>query len=347
MSTQPEKAPVNPDVKEDIEEVDEQKKVLDAINEKAKDNLPLKLKLLALFHYSQIESEQTEQMEKEIDGVSLTYKKKALPLINKINDVVTGKKLEEEDIKEYNQFFDSGADEKKQEALESTQPIEGYWLKVFKGSLILKEEVKAHDEEALKALQKIEVVISEDPAKPNDFTLKFTFGPNECFENDVVIKEFTMKDERDCLKTECTEIKWKEGKNPTKKIVKKKQKNKKSGQSRTVAKEVDQESFFTFFRNMEAKEDEPQDDDDEEPEEELDHIDRHTDIGHTILEEILPYSSEYYLGVRKESQFGDFGQFGAPGGDDDDDDEDDDDKKKSTKGKAAVGGDPKQECKQQ
>lgn len=131
------------------------------------------------------------------------------------------------------------------------------------------EEVKAHDEEALKTLKRIEAVVSENPEKQHNFTLKFTFGPNDYFENDVIIKEFDMKDEREANKTECTEIKWKEGKNVTKKTVKKKQKNKKSGQSRTISKEVDQDSFFTFFRNMESKDHDEDDDEDEEPEQEV------------------------------------------------------------------------------
>jgi len=273
-------------------EEDTTKKTLDAINEKFKDNLALRSKLLALHHYSQIESKHTEKMEKEMDELSLKYKKLTIPLISKINDVVGGKKLEEDDLKNHKDYLEASEVEKKGDYLsKDLKPVEHYWFKVFKGNFILKEEVKAHDEEALKSLKSIEAVVSENPEKPNNFSLKFTFGPNDYFENDVVIKEFDMKDERDAHKTECTEIKWKEGKNVTKKTVKKKQKNKKTGQSRTVAKEVDQESFFTFFRNMENKEEE-NDDDEEEPDQELDHIDRHTDIGYTILEEILPYSSE-------------------------------------------------------
>lgn len=112
-------------------------------------------------------------------------------------------------------------------------------------------------------MRRIEYFPSEDKEHPHNFTLKFHFAPNDFFENDVVIKEFQMEDEREAKKTECTELKWKEGKNVTKKTVKKKQKNKKTGQSRTVNKEVDQDSFFTFFRNMENKEHECDDEDDD------------------------------------------------------------------------------------
>ena len=42
-------------------------------------------------------------------------------------------------------------------------------------------------------------------------------------------------------------IEWLEGKDPTKKKIKKKQKHKKTGETRTVVKTVDSESFFTIF----------------------------------------------------------------------------------------------------
>mgnify|MGYP003933317589 CR=1 FL=1 len=131
------------------------------------------------------------------------------------------------------------------------------------------EEIHPHDEEPLKALRRVEYIPSENPDKPHDFTLKFEFAPNDFFENDVVIKEFQMIDEREAEKTECTPIKWKEGKDVTKKEVKKNQKNKKTGQTRTTTKLVDRESFFTFFRNMEQKDEDEMDDDDDDDEEEV------------------------------------------------------------------------------
>mmetsp|Transcript_62917 Transcript_62917/g.73208 ORF Transcript_62917/g.73208 Transcript_62917/m.73208 type:complete len:358 (+) Transcript_62917:37-1110(+) len=345
--------------KPEEEEEDDEKKTLKAINEKYKDNLTIKLKLLALFNYSKIESENSEKMEKEINVVTQKYKKLSLPLINKVNDIVNGKKLESEDLHNHEQYLGMGEAEKKDEIItKEPKVIQDYWLKVLKGNFALKEEIKEYDEAPLKALRRIEYFPSEDTEKPHDFTLKFHFAPNDYFENDVLIKEFQMEDEREAKKTECTEVKWKEGKNVTKKTKKKKQKNKKTGQSRTVVKETDQESFFTFFRNMENKEHNCEDHDEDEHDdeaEEMDHIDRHVDIAQTLIEEILPYSSEYYLGVRKEADFGFLkdqlmGGMGAGGDDDDDDDDDDAGKKKGKKGKKGGAGGAagdKQECKQQ
>lgn len=60
-----------------------------------------------------------------------------------------------------------------------------------------------------------------------------------------------MKDDYP-FKTEGTVINWKEGKDLTKKEVKKKQKNKKSGQSRVINKIVDADSFFNLFKSSEV-----------------------------------------------------------------------------------------------
>ena len=73
-----------------------------------------------------------------------------------------------------------------------------------------------------------------------------------------------MIDEHQPAKAEATEIQWKEGKNITRKTVEKKQKNKKTGKTRTITKEVDSESFFNFFKSVTPKDDPEGDDDDED-----------------------------------------------------------------------------------
>ena len=62
-----------------------------------------------------------------------------------------------------------------------------------------------------------------------------------------------MKDDYP-YKTVGTVINWNEGKDLTKKEVKKKQKNKKTGQNRVVSKIVDADSFFNLFRTIEMPE---------------------------------------------------------------------------------------------
>lgn len=59
-----------------------------------------------------------------------------------------------------------------------------------------------------------------------------------------------LEDGQDPEKCDATEIKWKEGKDITKKTITKKQKNKKTGKQRTVEKIVDADSFFNFFKSV-------------------------------------------------------------------------------------------------
>jgi len=100
----------------------------------------------------------------------------------------------------------------------------------------------------------------------DDFVIKFTFAPNDYFENESLSVKFFMAGDNEPLKTEGTEIQWKEGKNITKKTVEKKQKNKKTGKTRTITKEVDSESFFNFFKSVTPKAEEGDDNEDEDEE---------------------------------------------------------------------------------
>jgi len=55
-----------------------------------------------------------------------------------------------------------------------------------------------------------------------NFSLEFYFAPNEFFENDLLKASFKMLTENDVDKIVGTEIKWKEGKDLTKKTITKK-----------------------------------------------------------------------------------------------------------------------------
>ena len=102
-----------------------------------------------------------------------------------------------------------------------------------------------------------------------------------------------MKGDEDCDKTEGCKINWKEGKNITVKTVKKTQKNKKSGQKRVISKEVDEDSFFNFFKDVSAPEG---GEDDEEAEENFKAEEKKNldlDIGFQLVDDVIPYSLEY------------------------------------------------------
>ena len=76
------------------------------------------------------------------------------------------------------------------------------------------------------------------------------------------------------VETQGTVIDWKDGKDLTKKKIKKKQKNKKTGETRTIIKTVPADSFYNAFESKKAPEGiEEDDDEDEETAKLLDSLD--------------------------------------------------------------------------
>lgn len=207
------------------------------------------------------------------------------------------------------------------------------------------------------------------------FDLTFTFEKNDYFKNAQLKKTFVMTRQNIIEKCEGTEIEWKDGKDVTKKKIKKKQKAKKGQPGKTITKTVDQESFFNFFKTItmpdekelaEGKKPEKADKDDDEEGENAEKdvgelMDDDYDLGTEFKDQLIPLALEYYLEVIEEDD--------EDGCDDEDCDDDDCDKKggkgakhgdsddedeKPAKGgkkkadpKAAGGKDGQQECKQQ
>jgi len=131
----------------------------------------------------------------------------------------------------------------------------------------------------------------------DNYTIRFVFKPNEYFENEVLSVKFWMLDDNEVERIDGTEVKWKEGKDITKKTVVKKVKNKKTGKSKIVTKVVDNDSFFHFFETIPEIDD---DLDEDLADALLDKMDRNSQIAKTIEEELIPYHLEYYLGVRED-----------------------------------------------
>jgi hypothetical protein len=88
--------------------------------------------------------------------------------------------------------------------------------------------------------------------------LEFFFEQNDYFTNKVLTKNYEMKCEPDeddpfsfegpeIIKCKGCKIDWKQNKNLTVRVVKKKQKHKGHGGTRTVTKTVPTDSFFNFF----------------------------------------------------------------------------------------------------
>lgn len=73
------------------------------------------------------------------------------------------------------------------------------------------------------------------------------FEENDLFKPNVLQCTLEYASEDTVAAIYGTAIEWKDGLDPTKKKIKKKQKHKKTGEIRTVTKTVDADSFFTIF----------------------------------------------------------------------------------------------------
>ncbi|XP_043192027.1 nucleosome assembly protein 1-like 1-B [Amphibalanus amphitrite] len=302
----------------------------------------------------------------EVHALECKYHKLYVPLYEQRNTIIGGDyeptdaecefTLDDEISQEMEDKAKIGdGDAKLHDMDENTKGIPEFWLTVCKNVDLLSEMIQEHDEPILKHLRDIKVNFAESPM---GFTLEFHFSPNEHFTNTVLTKEYFMKckpDEREPFSFEgpeiykckgCT-IDWQKGKNITLKTIKKKQKHKSRGSTRTITKTVQNDSFFNFF-SPPAVPDDPDADVDEEVQAQLT---ADFEIGHYIRERIVPRAVLYFTGeALEEDDYDDEEEEeedGEEGSDDDMDDEEDPDfDPKKVKGPKGKGGDP-QECKQQ
>jgi nucleosome assembly protein 1-like 1 len=136
---------------------------------------------------------------------------------------------------------------------------ENLWLYLFDKAPVISQLISDEDRDVLKSLENVKVFLEKD--SPN-FSIEFTFGPNDYFTNDKLVLSVDVA-ENEVEEITSTEINWKPGKNIRMTEVEKKQKNKKTGQVRTIIKTEKQESFFWIFSHHvpveeEEEEDEPE-----------------------------------------------------------------------------------------
>ncbi|VDO31332.1 nucleosome assembly protein 1, putative [Brugia malayi] len=191
----------------------------------------------------------------------------------------------------------------KASAPEPNQPTKGvpnFWLHLLKNVDHVCEMIHEHDEPVLQHLIDITCDVQ---ANPDSYTLTFHFEPNEYFTQTELKKFYTLQvapDEDDIfdydgpviINAKGTEIDWKEGKNVTKKIIKKKQK-KGSAAGRFITKTVKADSFFNFFDPplMENKNEISGNDDDIETQELLQ---ADFEIGQLFRDQIVPRAVLFY-----------------------------------------------------
>lgn len=186
--------------------------------------------------------------------------------------------------------------------LKAGTAIPHYWKIAIENSKYL--PINEKDKEILKHLTDIEIIFNE--ADKKSFTLRFLFSENPYFEHSALEKTYTFNKKDDTYsEAKSTEITWK-GDAPNKKIVKKKIKKGKTNSTITKEKKVD--SFFNIFEDKEEDEE-----GDDEEKEESDELGSEADF---FLNDLIPFSMEYYLDLQKLSAINDEGH------NEDDDDED-------------------------
>jgi len=164
--------------------------------------------------------------------------------------------------------------------------IPGFWLHAIKNDTMTGVMIEKKDEELLSKLYDIEHIKQESS---NDFVLKFHFYPNEYMQNTVITKRYIMEDDDKVKNVDCSQVKWKQGKNLLEKPKSKKKKKKK-------AQDTHEESFFHFFTTKEAVVGDPEQDDLESDDEvRLDKLEEDYDIAVEIRDEIIPNALDYII----------------------------------------------------
>ncbi|XP_055957820.1 nucleosome assembly protein 1-like 1 isoform X3 [Patella vulgata] len=274
-----------------------------------------RLKALKKLQFDVIKLES--EFYKEVHDLECKYASKYVSMFDKRKEILTGNteptdeecdwpsedekddedKISKEDLKNKVKVEDKN-EEKKDDS--DTKGIPHFWLTIFKNVEMLSEMVQDHDEPILQHLQDIKVIFTE--TEPKGFTLEFHFASNEYFTDTVLTKHYTLRFEPDpedsfsyegpeIVKCQGCPINWVKGKNVTVKTIKKKQKHKGRGTTRTVTKTVTNDSFFNFFNPPAVPEDDAEMDEDLEA-----LLAADFEIGHFIRDRIVPRAALYFTG---------------------------------------------------
>ena len=264
----------------------------------------LKKKLVAIKKLVCERMQLENDFKKEHNKLEAKYDKLYQPIYEKRRRIIDGtEKPNFEEIKDKLNELKISEEEAKNE---KEKGIPEFWGKCLENS----PDVQPLTEKDKKILKKL-IDLKCESQENGNFTLIFTFEPNDYFTNTELRKEFILDEECEIKKIKCNEIDWKSDEvNPTIEIKKKKMKNKKTKEIKTITKRESVPSFFGTFKDMEKKEESKNNKEDEEEEEEEDEmtIDEHYDMGLQFKEEIIPYAIEYYLGIADTESLGEEGE---------------------------------------
>lgn len=242
-------------------------------------------------------SKINDEFELEVKALEAKFMERKKPLLLKRNDIVLGK---ETDFAEYvpkyektqkeNEEIVSGivkSEKDKAEDEEETKShvptdvnhlknvvgVPDFWATAIKNNQMMMQTIREKDADTLQYITNVE---ASETQEPRTITIKIFYKENEYFTNPHLELMVRFKDDQqdEVVESQGTIIDWKDGKDLSKKKIKKKQKNKKSGETRTIVKTVPTDSFFNAFESRKAPEGvEEDDEEDEETAKLLDAID--------------------------------------------------------------------------
>eukprot|EP01111_Echinosteliopsis_oligospora_P011155 TRINITY_DN360_c0_g1_i1.p1 TRINITY_DN360_c0_g1~~TRINITY_DN360_c0_g1_i1.p1 ORF type:complete len:349 (+),score=115.83 TRINITY_DN360_c0_g1_i1:147-1193(+) len=289
-------------------------------------NIQRRLYALKNIHKQFLESDK--KCQEEVRELERKYQKIHEPLFQKRAQIITGEhEPTDEESKSEDTAEDIKAKKEKTPAQDDLKGIPEFWLTVMQNNNVVAQSIFEADEEALGLIKDIKVTTHGGAGQKNSFDIEFFFGPNPFFEESVLKKTYHLEEDDmfgELMLDHATATKptWKEGKNLTVKLVKKKQKQAKGKKGPVKVKTVEEpcDSFFNFFYPPTPN---PEN---EEPED--DQIEADFEIGCSFKDKLVPYSVLWFTGEAAEyDDFGgfgeddDFGGFGGEGDDEDDDDE--------------------------
>ncbi|CAD8065365.1 unnamed protein product [Paramecium primaurelia] len=241
---------------------------------------------VAIQHHLNKWADSEKQVSKKVRQLQTEYLRSVIPLQNEINAIIKGLRAPtEEEIKDANTY---------QIEIKDIQasPLQNYWGQVLMNNSLTGKLISESDKSIFRHLLSVNVELGENG---KDFTLKFEFEDNENFDACILTKAYVFEDSDDEFpsKQKGSQIKWKEGKNITKKIVKRKQKNKKTGQTREIEKEEKAPTFFHFFEDV----DQINNEDEKIEREQFDF-----ELGSQFVNQIIPKALFTYLGLKVDDE---------------------------------------------
>eukprot|EP00918_Siedleckia_nematoides_P008224 GHVU01017823.1.p1 GENE.GHVU01017823.1~~GHVU01017823.1.p1 ORF type:complete len:487 (+),score=182.33 GHVU01017823.1:102-1562(+) len=177
-----------------------------------------------------------------------------------------------------------------------TKTFPKFWLRVLRNFPRTKAMIQEEDEDALSYIEDITWKYQDG----HTFELTFVFSENPYFEQRELTKLVVVEVTRAVPTLNSmpgTEIKWKTGKDLTKNVITKKQRNKKTKETRTVTQIVDKDSFFNFFKSytVPAREVMETMGEDEVAELEL-NVDTDYYVATGIKDKLIPYAAGWFMG---------------------------------------------------